>query len=104
MQVLTDYAGRRIRLTDERLTHVHDHPEMAGLELGIGETLQQPERVIQSVSDPDVHLYYRFYRRTRVGDKWLCVVVKMTRNDAFVVTAYLTDKIKRGTTIWPSGQ
>jgi len=36
-----------------------------------------------------------------VGDKWLCVVVKYGTNDAFVVTAYLTDQLKKGAQLWP---
>jgi predicted short-subunit dehydrogenase-like oxidoreductase (DUF2520 family) len=32
-------------------------------------------------------LYYRLYLGTRVGDKHLCVVVKVAENDAFVPTA-----------------
>jgi len=46
---------------------------------------------------------YRYYYRTIVGDKWLCVVVKYLVEDAFVLTAYLTDKPKRGMKLWPSG-
>ena len=41
-------------------------------------------------------LYYRFHRMTAVEDKHLCVVVKMSPGDAFVLTAYLTDSVKRG--------
>ena len=100
MLVAMDYAGRRVRLTDERLAHILEHPEMGGLEAAIPETLVQPEWVVQSVSDPDVHLYYRFYRRTPVGDKWLCVATKLSPGDAFVVTAYLTDRIKTGVLVW----
>jgi hypothetical protein len=33
--------------------------------------------------------------------KWLCVVVKYTESDAFVFTAYLTDKPKLGARLWP---
>jgi hypothetical protein len=36
-----------------------------------------------------------------VGDKWLCVVVKYRREGAFVLTAYLTDKPKKGKQLWP---
>jgi hypothetical protein len=39
---------------------------------------------------------------TMVGDKFLCVVVKFGGSDAFVLTAYLTEKIKNGVQIWPS--
>jgi molybdopterin synthase catalytic subunit len=57
--------------------------------------------VIQSLSDPGVQLYHRFYVGTRVGDKFVCVVVKAVAADAFVVTAFLTDTIKKGVQIWP---
>jgi hypothetical protein len=36
-----------------------------------------------------------------VGGKWLCIVVKYEAEDAFVITAYLTDKIKAGEVVWP---
>ena len=52
-------------------------------------------------SDAAVRLFYEFYSQTLVGDKWLCVVVKYLADDAFVITAYLTDKRKAGERIWP---
>lgn len=33
---------------------------------------------------------------------YLCVVVKYAANDAFVLTAYLTDKPKKGEQLWPT--
>jgi hypothetical protein len=48
-----------------------------------------------------VKLFYEFYAQTVVGGKWICVVVKYGENDAFVVTAYLTDKPKTGEDLWP---
>ena len=101
MSVLRDYSGLSIRLTNERLTHIQEHPEMAGMEKAIEETLARPEKVFESLSDPDARLYYRFYLGTRVGDKYLCVIVKLAGGKAFVVTAYLTDRVKRGVLIWP---
>jgi hypothetical protein len=58
--------------------------------------------VVQSFSDPEARLYYRFYFRTMVGGKYLCVVVKTLGADAFVLTAYLTDRIKKGVPLWPT--
>jgi hypothetical protein len=49
-----------------------------------------------------VRLFYEFYAQTIVGGKWLCVVVKYMENDAFVVTACLTDKPKAGEDLWPT--
>ncbi len=102
MKVLQDYQGRNVRLMDERLRHILEHPEMAGLEGALGETLRVPEIVMQSSSDQTAELNYRYYLGTKVGDKWLCVVVKSGLEDAFVVTAYLTDRVKKGIQLWPN--
>jgi len=40
---------------------------MSDLEAAIAETVARPARVVQSVSDPQAHLYYRWYVGTRVG-------------------------------------
>ncbi len=98
--MLRDQEGVEIRLTDERLAHVLEHPEMSDMETEIEETLLRPRRVVWSRRDEEVRLYYRFYPETRVGGKFLCVVVKSREEDAFVITAYLTDKIKEGETLW----
>lgn len=74
---------------------------MVGLEQEMEATLVRPERVVQSLADPEARLYYRLLRETPVGDKYLCVVVKDRVADTFLLTAYLTDKVKRGDTIWP---
>ena len=74
---------------------------MADFRAAVAETLHEPEAAIESRSDPLARLYYRFYHRTMVGGKHLCVVVKVGQEDAFVVTAYLTDRVKKGTVLWP---
>lgn len=101
MLLFRDYTGREVRLTEERLAHIlGEHREMVGMESAFAETLSSPEQVVQSFSDPKVRLYYRVYSGTKVGSKYLCVVVKATEEDAFVITAYLTDRIKRGEVLW----
>ena len=74
---------------------------MQGLAEEIERVLLQPQLVRRSRSDEAVRLFYEFYAQTIVGGKWLCVVVKYVENDAFVVTAYLTDKPKAGEDLWP---
>jgi len=101
VKILTDYEGRRIRLTDERLGHILEHPELRGMEDRVGETLRKPEKVLESLSDPQARLYYRFYVGTLVSDKHLCVAVKLEQNDAFVLTAYLMSRPAGGRQRWP---
>ena len=52
MKVLRDHQGLAIRLTDERLLHILEHPEMIGMEAAIEETLSRPQQVVESFSDP----------------------------------------------------
>lgn len=99
---LQDKDARRVRLTDERLAHLKSaHPEMRGQMERIKDTLRQPQRVLRSRSDPYVELFYRLYRSTPVTRKYLCVVVKsLSEEDTFVVTAYFTNRPKRGELLW----
>ncbi|MGF1657030.1 MAG: hypothetical protein ACFCU3_08645 [Verrucomicrobiales bacterium] len=76
MRWLLDCFGRSVRLTDERLAHILDHPEMRGMETEIERVLREPELVRGSLSDVSVRLFYDFYAQTIVGGEWLCIVVK----------------------------
>ena len=102
MKILVDYCGREIRLTEERLNHISEHPEMRGLETILEETLRSPEKVVRSRSDEKALHYYRFLPESEFGEKWLCTVVKEEVEDDFVLTAYLTDKSKGVHVLWPS--
>ncbi len=101
MKIFTDYDGRPVRLTPEREAHILDHPEMPGLLDRVREAVSKPECTVLSTSDPTVELLYSSERGTKVGDKWLCVVVKYYAVDEFVVTAYLAYKLKKREHLWP---
>ncbi len=101
MKTIKDCFGHQVRLTDERMKHILEHPEMREMSGEIERVLSQPQLVRRSRSDTAVRLFYEFYAQTIVGGKWLCVVVKCAEDDAFVVTAYLTDKPKTGEDLWP---
>ena len=87
MKVIRDCFGRSVRLTDERMAHILQHPEMAGMEAAIVQALQSPLEIRISRSDKTVQLFYEYHARTRVGGKWLCIVVKYPTADGFIVTA-----------------
>jgi hypothetical protein len=101
MKKFTDCFGREIRLTDERLAHILEHPEMKEMTGAVERVIWRPQIVRRSGTDASARLFYEFHSETVVGDKWLCVVVKYGESDAFVVTAYLTDKLKAGEDLWP---
>lgn len=101
MKVILDIFGRPVRLTENRLEHiVETHPEMVHQLLNLEETLVNPYAVIESINDNAVQLFYRKFRHITFGDKYLCVVVKIQPTDPFIITAYITDAIKKGREIW----
>jgi hypothetical protein len=102
MRIVGDCFGNQVRLTDERLAHIREHPEMKDMEGPMERALRHPQLVRRSRSDAAVQLFYAFQPRTMVGGKWLCVVVKYVPSDAFVVMAYLTDRPKAGENLWPT--
>lgn len=101
MILITDYKKRKIRYTSERIKHLEDnHPEMRGQSGKIKATLLLPDCIIESKSDPFIEMFYRFYESTPVNEKYLCVVVKFKDGVNFIITAYFTDKIKKGVQLW----
>jgi hypothetical protein len=100
-KTINDCFGFAVRLTLERMAHILEHPEMKEMRAEIEQVLAAPQFVHRSRSDEHVRLFYAFYPQTIVGGKWLCVVVKYASSDAFVITAYLTDKPKPGASLWP---
>lgn len=99
---IRDFQGQLIRLTQRQWSHILDHHDhMKGRDWTVEETLKDPEEVRKSREDPDtVRLYYRRYTNPSEKDKWVCVVVKFLENDAFILTAYETRRIKSGELIW----
>jgi hypothetical protein len=46
MKILRDFQGLEVRLTEERLEHILEHPEMTDREAAIEEALVSPEQVL----------------------------------------------------------
>jgi hypothetical protein len=101
MKPFKDLQGRSIRLTQQRLEHLEsDHPEMLDQIDRIEQALQKPDTIIRSKTDSHVELFYRLYKSTPVTEKYLCVVIKSSTENPFIVTAYFTDAIKAGEILW----
>ena len=90
---VTSSLGKRISISTEYRQKIIEtkHPVMAGREELLKQTLTSPEQIRRSRKDAAVHLYYR-----KDDGHYCCVVVKHLNGDGFVVTTYLTDKIKAG--------
>jgi hypothetical protein len=78
MKKLEDCFGRTVRLTDERLAHILERPEMKQMGDELEHVLRQPQLCRRSRSDEAVHLFYEFHERTMVGGNG-CVLWLNTR-------------------------
>ena len=78
-----------------------EHQELRATEELIGQVLKQPDAVIRSLYDPLVRLYYKWCPSLWHG-KYLVVVVALNHRN-FILTAYLTDRIKGGERLWLNG-
>jgi hypothetical protein len=90
--------GVRVFLTRDRWRQIvrFKHPSLDGHEDDVRDCLQSPSLVRESVSDPEVHLYY-----APRDAAFLCVVTAPAGGDErFVVTAYVTKNIKQGRETW----
>ena len=52
------------------------------------------------MTDANVELIYKLYTSTPVTRKFLCIVVKVLPEDNFIITAYYTDTVKKGVSLW----
>jgi hypothetical protein len=72
------------------------HPEVVGKDTEVQQCLRHPEIIRRSTQDQAVYLFYR-----SIPPYHLTVVVKRLTTEGFIITSYLTDKIKEGEAIWP---
>ena len=88
--------GKHVRVTRRHWDYiVNKHESIIGLEEQVKETLMNPIYIRLSKEDKEAYLYYAPY-----GRYYLCVVCRHLNGDGFIVTAYLTDKIKKGVTVY----
>jgi hypothetical protein len=83
-------SGEYWKLIEEK------HPEVRGKIEQVKRCLQDPLLVRRSKQDPTVYLFY-----SPQPPYHLAVVAKRLDGEGFVVTSYLTDKIKEGESVWP---
>lgn len=91
--------GFRVRVSIERWDLIvrMKHPAMRGREDDVRRVLEQPEEIGRSRTDENVRLFYCLEKSAR----WICAVIKLVGlEDAFLITAYPTDAVKEGQTIW----
>ena len=90
--------GLTVRTTKDYWNFIEvKHPEIKGYLALIKSTLKMPDIISRSKADNEVLLFYK-----KINGYWICVVVKSRDIEGFIITAYITDKIKEGVKIWPN--
>lgn len=92
-------SGLAIRLTDERWAHItEEHGELTGLRTTVLETVSHPDRVLLGGDGELLAL-----RELEVG-KYLVAVYREQSDDGFIITAFLTRRIRslgKRRQVWP---
>lgn len=99
MQVVQSKGGVPIRLTEERWFHItEEHSEMAGYYFDVLETIEEPKAIYGGKSEELVAL------KEIETEKYMVVIYKeISKEDGFVITAFLTKRVKeieRRTKLW----
>ena len=72
------------------------HPSISKHEKDVKNALKDPDQIRKSMQDPKVHLYYK-----NIGNLSICVVADHSEiSEGYIITAYLTDRIKEGEQIY----
>lgn len=91
--------GITIRLTGERWAHItEEHCELAGLRVEVVETVSHPDRVLSGGGGELIAV-----RELDVG-KHLVVVYREDTDDGFIITAFLTRRVRsleKRRQLWP---
>ncbi|PSR18063.1 hypothetical protein C8255_09295 [filamentous cyanobacterium CCP3] len=72
------------------------HPDIADLEELVQQALADPDEVRSSSRDDGVLLFYL----ARSEKRWVVAVARRLNGDGFLITAYQTDAIKEGESVW----
>lgn len=92
--------GKVISLDEDRWRHVLEHPEMENQLDRTKKTVVNPDEIRQSVHDPSILLFYKLHEETPVTEKYLLAVIKILNREGFIVTAFFTDRVKKGGLVW----
>ena len=72
------------------------HPVMINYTKEVKDALADPSEIRRSKQDTHVYLYY-----TNIGKVNVCVVAgQLSSREGYIITAYLTDRIKEGEQIY----
>ncbi len=94
MEVLRSKNNVPIRLTEERWIHMihitEEHSEMAGYYFEVLETVEEPEAIYEGKMGERIAV-----RETEKGKYIVVIYRELSKEDGFVITAFLTRRRKQ---------
>src|SRR5687767_3191879 len=98
-ETVVSWSGIRIRLTDERWTHIiEEHGELIGLRSHVLDAVESADRVLMGGSSELLAI------KEMERGKWIVVVYREDADDGFIITAFLTRRVRsleRRRQVWP---
>jgi len=91
MDIVNSKNNISIRLTEERWFHItEEHSEMAGYYFEVLETVEEPEAIFEGKAGECIAV-----REVEKGKYVVVVYRELSKEDGFVVTAFLTRRKKQ---------
>ena len=90
-----DKTGRRLRMTDFNWYHIiKRHPEMASYKDSVIETLENPDKIIDSLKNENVKYYYKYYKTLSHSYRFIRVIVKYLNGNGFIISSHFVKAIQ----------
>lgn len=100
MDIVASRNSVPIRLTDERWLHISErHSEVVGFYSEVLEAIRDPDAIYEGGAGELLAV-----RLTDVGMRLVVAYKETSREDGFIITAFLmrsTDALERRTRLWP---
>ena len=90
-----DKTGRKLRMTNWNWEHIiKRHPDISSEKEKIIETLQNPEKITNSLKDEKARFYYKHYKHRSPANKFMMVLVKYLNGKGFIISAHFVPRAK----------
>lgn len=88
--------GQLTRLTDERWRHIIErHPEVERHLSKIKTTIKNPVLIVENPLNQNEKYYHKYFKSFQ---NYLVVIIETRKQ--FIITAFISRKIKKGKTLW----
>ncbi|PIN77563.1 hypothetical protein COV15_01810 [Candidatus Woesearchaeota archaeon CG10_big_fil_rev_8_21_14_0_10_34_12] len=84
-----DKTDRKLRMTDYNWYHiVKRHPEIASNKEKIVETLENPDKITDSLEDEETKYYYKYYKNRPSPYRYMRVIAKYLNGKGFIISSH----------------